>query len=45
MLGMTVAVKMGWITADVAAAITTILGAVGLIVSKDGNVTGGTTPQ
>ena len=33
------------ITVDVATAITTILVAFGLIAAKDGNVTGGTTPQ
>lgn len=33
------------VTVEVASAITTILVAAGLIVAKDSNVTGGTTPQ
>ena len=34
-----------YVTTDVATAITTIFVAIGLVAAKDGNVTGGTTPQ
>ena len=36
------AVAMHWINSDVAAAIGTIAGALGLVAAKDHNVTGGT---
>jgi hypothetical protein len=39
------ATTMHWITAEVAAAVTTILVSFGLMAAKDKNVTGGTTPQ
>ena len=40
-----VAVTMKWITSDVATAVITIAGALGLVAAKDSNVTGGSTPQ
>lgn len=44
-IAITVATSMHWITADVAAAITTIAVSLGLIAAKDSNVTGGTKQQ
>ena len=40
-----IAVSLHYISQEVATAIITIAGALGLVAAKDGNVTGGTTPQ
>ncbi len=39
-----IAVKLGYITSDMAAAIVTVLTGLGFLAAKDGNVTGGTNP-
>lgn len=44
-LAITVATTMNWISAEVAAAITTIAVSIGLISAKDNNATGGTKQQ